>query len=52
VGQPRDGIKTANFGLFDINENTFEWFRIFVDFEGTKRKILELGLPRGLLSYL
>jgi len=52
VGQPRDGIKTANFGLFDIKENTFEWFRIFVDFEETKRKILELGLPRGLLSYL
>jgi Predicted phosphoesterase len=52
VGQPRDGIKTANFGIFDIKEGSFEWFRVFVDFERTKRKILDAGLPKGLIAYL
>ncbi len=52
LGQPRDGIKTANFGIFDLKEGTFEWFRVFVDFEATKRKILNAGLPKGLLNYL
>lgn len=52
VGQSRDGIKLATFGIFDKNNMTFEWFRIPYNSEKTKEKILKNGLPKNLLTYL
>lgn len=52
VGQSRDGIKLATFGIFDKKDMTFEWFRIPYDAHKTKEKILKEGLPKTLLTYL
>ncbi len=52
VGQSRDGIKLATFGIFDKKDMIFEWFRIPYDSYKTKEKILKEGLPKTLLAYL
>ncbi len=52
VGQSRDGINAATFGIYDTDEREFRWFRIDYPREITKRKILERGLPSSLLFYI
>ncbi len=45
VGQPRDGIPDASYGVWDVEAATFEWRRVPYDREGAKRAILAAGLP-------
>jgi diadenosine tetraphosphatase ApaH/serine/threonine PP2A family protein phosphatase len=48
VGQPRDGIPLASFGILDADRSTYTTIRVAYDVEKTRRKILEAGLPREL----
>lgn len=52
VGQPRDGIPLASFGLYDDEKGTFEHFRIPYPVEKTQKKILSAGLPLFLAERL
>lgn len=52
VGQPRDGIPLASFGIYDDEKREFSWFRIPYPNDITKRKIIEYNLPVALVSYL
>jgi predicted phosphodiesterase len=45
VGQPRDGDPRAAFAIFDSDAQIVTYWRVPYDFEATKRKILEAGLP-------
>ena len=47
VGQPRDGDPRAAFMIYD-SERGFEFYRIPYDFEKTKEKIINAGLPEFL----
>jgi predicted phosphodiesterase len=48
VGQPRDGIPLASFGILDVDRSTYVTLRVAYDVGQTRRKILEAGLPREL----
>jgi len=48
VGQPRDGIAAACYGLLDLRERTVTMRRIPYAAEETLRKIKESGLPAWL----
>jgi len=48
VGQPRDGIPLASFGILDADRSTYTTIRVAYDVEKTRLKILEAGLPREL----
>lgn len=48
VGQPRDGISTASFGILDTDRSVFRPCRVAYDVEETQRRILRAGLPREL----
>lgn len=48
VGQPRDGIPEASWGVLDTSANTFEVRRIPYDIEAVAAKIAALGLPKFL----
>lgn len=52
VGQPRDGIPDASYGVWDAAEGTFEWRRVPYDREGAKQAILEARLPERFASRL
>ena len=52
VGQARDGIPLASFGLFNDEKGTYEHFRIPYPLEVTQKKILDAGLPRFLAERL
>jgi diadenosine tetraphosphatase ApaH/serine/threonine PP2A family protein phosphatase len=45
VGQPRDGIPDASYGIWDDAEGTFEFRRIPYDRQEAKEAILSAGLP-------
>jgi len=45
VGQPRDGVPTACYALFDAAEHSVEIRRIPYDIDTAARKILDAGLP-------
>ncbi len=51
VGQPRDGLGGASFGIYDPSEPSFTWYRVEYDISPLKREIEENGLPKALLSY-
>lgn len=48
VGQPRDGIALASFGILDTDKMTYRNVRLKYDMQETQRKILEAGLPSSL----
>ncbi len=48
VGQPRDGIALASFGILDTDGMTYRNVRVPYDMKETQRKILEAGLPSSL----
>jgi diadenosine tetraphosphatase ApaH/serine/threonine PP2A family protein phosphatase len=52
VGQPRDGIPDASYGVWDVAEGTFEWRRVPYDREGAKRAILDARLPERFATRL
>ena len=45
VGQPRDGVSDASYGVWDVDSATFEFRRVPYDRERAKRAILRAGLP-------
>jgi predicted phosphodiesterase len=49
VGQPRDGIPEASFGLFDDEEMAYYHFRVPFAIQTVQRKIRAAGLP-GVLA--
>jgi predicted phosphodiesterase len=52
VGQPRDGDRRAAFSLFDSTEYEIVHRRVEYDYEATRRKIENAGLPEVLGSRL
>jgi diadenosine tetraphosphatase ApaH/serine/threonine PP2A family protein phosphatase len=45
VGQPRDGVNDASYGVWDVDSATFEFRRVPYDRERAKRAIMRAGLP-------
>jgi diadenosine tetraphosphatase ApaH/serine/threonine PP2A family protein phosphatase len=52
VGQPRDGIPRASFGILDTQRRIYRNLRVAYDFAVTQRKILTTGLPPELARRL
>ncbi len=52
VGQPRDGIRDASYGLWDTSAGSFEWRRVPYDRQGAQRAILKAGLPERFAARL
>jgi predicted phosphodiesterase len=52
VGQPRDGIAQASFGILDTKRLIYRNLRVAYDFAETQRKILTAGLPPELARRL
>jgi diadenosine tetraphosphatase ApaH/serine/threonine PP2A family protein phosphatase len=52
VGQPRDGIPDASYGVWDEDEHTFEWRRVPYDREAAKKSILKAKLPERFAARL
>lgn len=45
VGQPRDGVPTASYGVWDVDRQTFEFRRVRYDIKGAQRAIRKARLP-------
>ena len=45
VGQPRDGLPTASYGVWDVDKKTFEFRRVRYDIKGAQRAIRKARLP-------
>ncbi len=45
VGQPRDGLPTASYGVWDVEAKTFEFRRVRYDIKGAQRAIRKAKLP-------
>ncbi len=52
VGQPRDGIPLASYGILDFDKGTFEVYRVEYPVEKAHRAILDAGLPDFLADRL
>ncbi len=52
VGQPRDGIADASYGIWDSDEQMFEWRRVPYDRDAAKRAILRAKLPSRFAARL
>lgn len=50
VGQPRDGIPDAAFGIFDTKELVFTLNRVPYDVGAAQKKIIAAGLPKQLVA--
>jgi len=50
IGQPRDGVPLASFGVYEDEEGIYEHFRVNFPLKVTQGKILEQGLP-PVLAY-
>jgi len=50
VGQPRDGIPDAAFGIYDAKEYVFTLKRFPYDIGTTQKKIIKAGLPERLAA--
>ena len=50
VGQPRDRVPTASFGLFDEFSLQYEHCRVEYPIEKTQMKIIKAGLPERLAT--
>lgn len=45
IGQPRDAVPDASYGVWDTDTQSFEFRRVAYDRDGAKRAIIEAGLP-------
>jgi diadenosine tetraphosphatase ApaH/serine/threonine PP2A family protein phosphatase len=45
IGQPRDAVPDASYGVWDSDAQSFEFRRVSYDRDAAKRAILEAGLP-------
>jgi diadenosine tetraphosphatase ApaH/serine/threonine PP2A family protein phosphatase len=45
VGQPRDGIPMASYGIWDVDLGTFEFRRVPYDIGGAQKAIRKANLP-------
>jgi len=52
VGQPRDGIALASFGILDTKRLVYRNLRVAYGVQETQRKILQAGLPPELARRL
>jgi diadenosine tetraphosphatase ApaH/serine/threonine PP2A family protein phosphatase len=52
VGQARDGVPRASFGLLDTDRGTYDLVRIEYDIEAAARGILQAHLPDYLAQRL
>ena len=52
VGQPRDGVPTASYSLYDSDDDTITYHRVLYDFKLTQQKMSDHGLPRYLIHRL
>ena len=52
VGQPRDRVPLASFGLFDDEEMVYYHYRVPFSIDTVQRKIIAAGLPRMLAERL
>lgn len=52
VGQPRDYIPKASFGIMDNKKNEFKLFRIHYNIKKTQKLMLQEGLPEYLINRL
>lgn len=52
VGQPRDGISLASFGVLDDREMNYQLFRVEYKIEKTQNKVISAGLPPVLARRL
>ncbi|MGD0727118.1 MAG: metallophosphoesterase family protein [Spirochaetia bacterium] len=52
VGQPRDGIALASFGILDTNRLVYRNLRVAYGVQETQRKVLQAGLPPELARRL
>ena len=50
VGQPRDGIPDAAFGIYNSEESKFTLKRVSYDVRTAQKKIIRAGLPRYLAT--
>ena len=48
IGQPRDGISEAAFGIYDTRESLYTLKRVPYDIATAQKKIIEAGLPEHL----
>ncbi len=52
VGQPRDGLPTASYAIFDSEEQTVTHYRTEYDIAATQRRMTEQKLPQYLINRL
>ena len=52
VGQPRDGVPLASFGVLDEETYRYVQYRIPYNISQTKKKIMQAGLPCFLADRL
>ena len=52
VGQPRDRVPLASFGVLDEAEMVYEHYRVPYPIEKTQAKIIAAGLPEALAQRL
>lgn len=52
VGQSRDGVAKATYGVYDLDEGTIELRRLDYDIPTTQAKIRAVGLPERLAERL
>ena len=52
VGQPRDGVPDASYGVWDTERDTFEFRRVPYDRDAAKRAIRDAGLPERFATRL
>ena len=52
VGQPRDGLPTASYALFDSDEQTITHYRAEYDISETQKRMTERNLPQYLINRL
>jgi predicted phosphodiesterase len=45
IGQPRDAVADASYGVWDTEAQSFEFRRVAYDRDAAKRAILDAGLP-------
>jgi diadenosine tetraphosphatase ApaH/serine/threonine PP2A family protein phosphatase len=45
IGQPRDAVPDASYGVWDTDTQSFEFRRVGYDRDAAKRAIIEAGLP-------
>jgi len=52
VGQPRDGLPTASYALFNSEEQTITHYRSEYDIASTQERMTKHNLPQYLINRL